>query len=203
MPRADLERFLDDRGFHTSARGYFDTGFLNKIYVSSGSPSPLASLADPLSLGNPKFYLDEIIFSGTDQAIPIHLVDQHDATVRFSSLDIHLPPRHLHPLDVSQYTNNTGAGTDHDDDPLQPRAAFPFESIYDEPNVKLSAGVTAWTKDWVMRRGPRGVMRWLGLVHTIRERSVEEQDEVVFDLKRGRAGWELTSPRREKGDGEV
>lgn len=46
------------------------------------------------------------------------------------------------------------------------------------------------------------MMRWLGLVHTIHERRVEEQDEVVFDLKHGRAGWELTSPKRERGDKE-
>jgi hypothetical protein len=133
------------------------------------------------------------------------LVDKHDAIVPFSSLDTLLPPRHLHPLDSSHYTNTTGAGTDHDDDHLQPRAAFPFESIYDEPNVKLSgAGLKAWRRDWVVRRGPQGVMRWLGLVHTIHERKVEEQDEVVFDLKRGRAGWELTLPKGkwEKGDEE-
>ncbi|ORY68070.1 hypothetical protein BCR35DRAFT_326470 [Leucosporidium creatinivorum] len=173
MPRADLERFLNDRGFPTTTRGYFNTGLLNKIY----------------------FYLDEIIFPGTDEAIPIHFVDKHDAIVPFSSLDTLLPPRHLHPLDASHYTNTTGAGTDHDDDHLQPRAAFPFESIYDEPNVKLSAGFKAWSRDWVTRRGPQGVTKWLGLVHTIHERRVEEQDEVVFDLKHGRAGWELSSPK--------
>lgn len=132
---------------------------------------------------------------GTDQAIPIHLVVKHEAVVPFSSLDTLLPPRHLHPLDISHYSNTTGAGTDHDDNHLQPRAAFTFESIYDEPDVKLSAGFSAWTRDWMLRRGPQGLLRWLELVHTLRDRKVEEQDEVVFDLKRGRAGWELTSPK--------
>lgn len=34
MPRAQLEAFLEERGFPSKPRAFFSPGFLNQIYVS-------------------------------------------------------------------------------------------------------------------------------------------------------------------------
>lgn len=132
-----------------------------------------------------QFYIDEITYSGTSQAIPIHLAADH-TLIPFAELPSHFPPI----IGASQLTTNTGTGTDHDDPSLRPRTAYLFEAAYEAPTMRF--GSKGWLRDVVTRRAPAAVMKWLGLVHTVYDRRVEAEDEVFFDLRRGRAGgWEL------------
>jgi hypothetical protein len=193
MARHDLEKFLNERGFATgSQRAYFNAGFLNRIYVRAyWLFALLGDNIDLLSL--PQFFLDEVIFSGTSCAIPIHL-GSSPLSLPFSSLDTLVPPRRSGLSTSSKLTTDTGGGTDHDDPNIRPRAAFRFEQIWDEPSPKF--GTKGWTRDLVVERMGGAVMKWLGLVQRIHDRPPEVGEGVKLDLKHGRAGWEL--PRRGK-----
>ncbi|KAH8913761.1 hypothetical protein BT69DRAFT_1306207 [Atractiella rhizophila] len=106
LSRPDLEAFLRNLGLwiNDGRCGYFTTGFLNRIYL----------------------FLDQIVFEDASAQIPIKVGSEH-SQVPFSDLNRHLPrqiheegthPKHVRAAnhsDTTQFTCDTGAGTDHDD----------------------------------------------------------------------------------------
>ncbi|GAA6010574.1 hypothetical protein JCM11491_002978 [Sporobolomyces phaffii] len=205
MPRAQLESFLNERGFPCKARAYFSPGFLNQIY----------------------FVLDELAFSSTGQAVPIHLASPFASSstlkleepIHYSALARALS--HRTPESSaweeggpggwpgvegpgSRLTAGTGDGTNEDDAYIRSRRAFLFEQLWvEEPRPAFVAGRRReWLEHLVRVRLRRGVSRWLGW--TLNETNTGERrkrgresgtdaDEVLLDLKRGREGW--TIPR--------
>ena len=112
--------------------------FLNRIYVRSSFEFPRSPAQIP-SLLLEQFYLDEISYAGTANAIPLHLGPSQDP-VAFASLDLAAPARkrpqgyeRVSPTEptswLSTRTAGTGDGTTYDDWSERDSLAFPFEEV--------------------------------------------------------------------------
>ncbi|KAK4705968.1 hypothetical protein P7C70_g240, partial [Phenoliferia sp. Uapishka_3] len=185
MARSDLEAYLRDRGLFVQQgkRGYFNSGFLNRIY----------------------FYLDEISYGGTPDSVALHFGHSTEP-VTFKELDIVSPDRkrpqgyeRSSPTDpeswLSTRTRATGDGTSYDDWTARDRLAFPFEEVYDQPGPLFVPGHRwDWCKDFLVHRMAGSAKTWLGLRPHHHDNRPFAGKGVTFDLRAGRDGWEL--PRR-------
>ena len=189
MPRAQLEAFLNERGFPTKGRAFFSSGFLNRIYVSISNSSLTLSPADAFLS---QLVLDEIAFSSTDHAVPIHLASDPDQPIHYSSL-----PRKLVPPEVSETTNlsritaGTGDGTNEDDRDIRARRNFLFEQAFDRPRPPFSSGQRMdAVKYFFTVRVKKGTKKWLGwTLNETDHRQRGFEDEILFDLREGKEGW--------------
>ncbi|GAA5907037.1 uncharacterized protein JCM6883_006120 [Sporobolomyces salmoneus] len=172
MPRAQLEAFLRERGFATGSRAFFSRGFLNQIY----------------------YVLDEIAFSSTDDAVPLHLAsDPNGEPVRYSSLPRKLvPPRASEATTLSRLTAGTGDGTNEDDRDIRARRGFLFEEAFERPRPPFTAG-QRWeaTKFFFEVRLKRGAKRWLGWTLNETDHRKRGEDEILLDLRKGKEGWQV------------
>ncbi|TFK77139.1 hypothetical protein BDN72DRAFT_953613 [Pluteus cervinus] len=107
LPRAELERFLSQRGLlaRQSRWGdFFHSGFLNKVYLR----------------------LNDAVFRRSNEAILFHVGDG-DQEFEMANLDaITRGPNS---------TLGTGGGTNHDDSTIRPRPIYRWEGILDDPIV--------------------------------------------------------------------
>ncbi|GAA5976071.1 hypothetical protein JCM5350_000303 [Sporobolomyces pararoseus] len=199
MPRAQLEQFLNERGFPTntnssSSRTYFSRGFLNQIY----------------------FVLDEIAFSSTNESIPIHLSSQQQQQqqkqkehafsepIHYSSLPRKLlsPTRRVLEEGVdhtvgssSRLTTGTGDGTNEDERDIKPRREFLFETVFNRKRSKplkffVKGQRCRWFEFLFKIRLKKGIERWLGWnlneLDNHSDRVIEE--EILLDLRKDRDG---------------
>ncbi|GAA6008193.1 hypothetical protein JCM10207_000034 [Rhodosporidiobolus poonsookiae] len=212
MPRADLEAFLQERGFRTHGpSAYFHVGFLNQLY----------------------FYLDETVFGTTSRAIPIHLGNSSTPAherIPFAALPDRLAHQHLSPPSpivdtslssptaagptrtgarnvshgtvLSRLTADTGGGTQ-EDDSIRLRPAFLFEEAFERPHPRFSAG-QRWR--WVRFQLGEGLRDkaavWLGLRTVMADWRPSEEEGVVLELRKSKAGWELPSGRSKRDGGD-
>ncbi|GAA5984952.1 hypothetical protein JCM11641_005596 [Rhodosporidiobolus odoratus] len=206
MSRADLEAFLHARGFTTSGRtAFFHTGFLNQLY----------------------FYLDEQIFGTTSRAIPIHL-GTSPARVPFVDLTRALSHQHLPPSasapaalmlandsvedvtfrkasggsKLSQFTVDTGGATNENDGTIRQRPAFLFEEAYERPMPSFRSRPVAWLRFQLGARLLERATNWFALNPLVSDWRPSEEEEVLLDLRRGKAGWELPRGKKRKEGGE-
>lgn len=171
------------------------------------------------------FYLNEIIFSYTSKAIPIHL-GSSPRNLRFDDLEHIVPSRiqrlqpHLNtesiinpdqsyafPASHSYGETGEGSGTDHDTNLIRPRESFTFESLFDEPKLKWERGNRRnYMKDLLTHRLGGNLKYWLGLTPFSHDHSRAHHNlGITLDLRRGSEGegWKLPKSRatkEEKGD---
>ncbi|GAA6052609.1 hypothetical protein JCM3770_006400 [Rhodotorula araucariae] len=190
MSRADLEAFLHSQGFSTGRTGFFHTGFLNRLY----------------------FHLDERVFVSTPHAIPIHL-GASPSRLALSALPSMLAHAHVHrPVPVpdehctfshgttakSHFTTTTGGGTSEDDTSIRHRGAFLFEEVYERPAPRFYPGARIlWMRFQLKVRAGGWAKRFLGLEPVVRDWRPGEDEGVVLDLRKGKAGWEAPRWTRE------
>ncbi|KAH8913748.1 hypothetical protein BT69DRAFT_1358873, partial [Atractiella rhizophila] len=183
LSRPDLETFLRNLGLwvNEGRSGYFTTGFLNRIYL----------------------FLDQVVFENASAQIPIK-VGSELSQVPFSDLDRHLPhqiheegthPKHVRAAnhsDATQFTYDTGAGTDHDDPNIRPRRAFPFEEIYDDRGYEFVKGQRRLAlKQWLLEKPYVAAKTWLGLNPVNHHHIDGPAPGVYFSLRKAEAGWEI------------
>ncbi|GAA6064386.1 hypothetical protein JCM10212_002919 [Sporobolomyces blumeae] len=168
MKRADLEAFLERGGFDVSRSGFFHPGLLNQIY----------------------FLLDEMAFSATSEAIPIHLASDPFDDVHFSSLPRKLAPTQAHSAVIgSQLTAGTGDGTNEDDRDIRTRPTFRFEEAFERARPRFVRGRRREAvRYFATVRIKEGLVDWLGWNPSER-RGVAEEAEVLLDLRKDRDGW--------------
>ena len=162
MSRPQLEQYLARYQLwnpKTRRTTFFHVGLLNSLY----------------------FMLDEVLYSGTAQAIPLrvgvahhHAVDFHElANLTHKTCDpIKEEEECLRPsMTLTYASGDTGEGTSADEGVIRARHAFTFEQVYDVPRYKFTAGQRRARMQQLLNNVSEGIKTWLGLVPVVHSHS--------------------------------
>ena len=181
MPRQDLENYLQRYGLWSTSghQGVFHHGFLNRIY----------------------FLLDEVVFGGTSNAIPITLGASCDQKrpVDFDKLTTYAfrhGPGTANSSAFTSATYNTGDGTSHDDPEIRARPAFPFEEVYEPAPVPWHLHHWREKLQQIGSDASVALQAWLGLLpYERRHRGLG----VHLSLRPGKEYLQLSKAHKDSG----